>query len=270
MQNFINGQVLTADELLAFTQTTDILSDWIVSGLIGTVPSPASLTMTLPGGDAYIQGQATVIASSQAQQTNTYAASTTTYVDIAPSGVYTYTTSSTVTAGSTRIQSVTTSSTAITAVTQILPSSPSVTLDNITATEATIPTIGTTTLTATGGTITTLSAPTLTSTNASATTLTAGNVVNNVATTTLDGTTAGTIVYAQTAGTIKKFVGVASGYENDTTTAQAITFPVAFTNTPVVVANTTGLTVSVTTTTLTITAPDATTTYSGTLIVEGI
>ena len=87
---------------------------------------------------------------------------------------------------------------------------------------------------------------------------------------TLAGATAGTVVSTMPfQGEYKKFVAYANGYENDTTTAQSITFPVAFTNTPIVTQNTSGLTVSVSTTTLTITAPDATTTYSGYIFVEG-
>ena len=86
----------------------------------------------------------------------------------------------------------------------------------------------------------------------------------------LAGTTAGTVEYVMPEqGTYKKFVAYANGYENDTTTGQSITFPVAFTNVPVVTTNTSGLTVSVTTTTLTIAAPDVTTTYTGYVIVEG-
>jgi hypothetical protein len=86
----------------------------------------------------------------------------------------------------------------------------------------------------------------------------------------LAGTTSGSVEYVMPAqAEYKKFVAYANGYENDTTTAQSITFPVAFTNVPVVTTNTSGLTVSVTTTTLTITAPDVTTTYTGYVIVEG-
>jgi hypothetical protein len=91
------------------------------------------------------------------------------------------------------------------------------------------------------------------------------------ATTSLAGTTAGTIDYVMPeVGTAKKFIAFANGYENDTTTAQTITFPTAFTNAPAVSTNTSGLTLSATATTLTITAPDATTTYTGVIIVEGI
>jgi hypothetical protein len=98
-----------------------------------------------------------------------------------------------------------------------------------------------------------------------------GNMAANPATTSLAGTTAGTIDWAQPErGTRKVFIAVASGYENDTTTAQTITFPAAFANTPAVSVNTTGLTVTATTTTLTITAPDSTTTYSGVIEVLGI
>ncbi len=97
-----------------------------------------------------------------------------------------------------------------------------------------------------------------------------GTVQANTPTASLTGTTAGTVEYVMPEqGTYKKFVAYANGYENDTTTAQSITFPVAFANVPVVTTNTSGLTVSVTTTTLTITAPDVTTTYTGYVIVEG-
>ena len=98
-----------------------------------------------------------------------------------------------------------------------------------------------------------------------------GNMAANPATTSLAGTTAGTIDWAQPErGTRKVFIAVANGYENDTTTDQTITFPVAFANTPAVSVNTTGLTVTVTTTELSITAPDSTTTYSGVIEVIGI
>lgn len=88
--------------------------------------------------------------------------------------------------------------------------------------------------------------------------------------TSLAGTTAGTIDWAQyLQGEFKAFGAQALAYENDTTTAQTITFPTPFTNTPVVTTNTSGLTLTVTTTTLTITAPDVTTTYSGVIEVKG-
>ncbi len=88
---------------------------------------------------------------------------------------------------------------------------------------------------------------------------------------TLTGTTSGTIVSSMPEqGIAKKFVAFASGYENDTTTAQTITFPTAFVNSPIITSNTTGLSLTVSTTALTITAPDNTTSYSGVIIVEGI
>ena len=88
---------------------------------------------------------------------------------------------------------------------------------------------------------------------------------------TLTGITAGSIVSTQPQqGAYKKFVAQAVGYENDTSTAQTISFPKAFVNQPVITTNTTGLSLSVSTTALTINAPDATTTYSGLIIVEGI
>jgi len=97
------------------------------------------------------------------------------------------------------------------------------------------------------------------------------NIIINASQATLSGTTAGSIVYSMPfQGTsYKKFVAYANGYENDTTTAQSITFPTAFINAPIIVVNSTGLTLSANTTTLTISAPDSTATYTGWIIIEG-
>lgn len=98
-----------------------------------------------------------------------------------------------------------------------------------------------------------------------------GNSANNPATTSLAGTTAGSIIWVQPQrGTRKVFTAVASGYENNSTTNQTITFPVAFTNAPAIAINTTGLTLTASTTTLTITAPNATTLFNGVIEVVGI
>lgn len=98
-----------------------------------------------------------------------------------------------------------------------------------------------------------------------------GNRRTSPGTTDLAGTTAGNIYWAQPEqGTRKVFIAVADAYENDTTTNQTITFPTAYTYTPAVATNTTGLTVSASTTALTITAPNSTTTYSGVIEVIGI
>lgn len=97
-----------------------------------------------------------------------------------------------------------------------------------------------------------------------------GNMAANPATTSLAGT-AGTIDWIQPErGTRKVFIAYANAYAEDNTTNQTITFPVAYTYTPVITTNTTGLTLAVSTTELTITAPDATTTYSGVIEVLGI
>jgi len=92
----------------------------------------------------------------------------------------------------------------------------------------------------------------------------------NVGQTTLTGTTAGSIVYSMPyQGTAyKKFIAYANGYENDTTTAQSISFPVAFTNTPYVVTSPSGLISSISTTGITL-ASGSTTTYTGVIIIEG-
>ncbi len=87
----------------------------------------------------------------------------------------------------------------------------------------------------------------------------------------LAGTTAGSVEYVMPAqAEYKKFAAYANGYENDTTTAQSITFFTPFVNTPAISTNTSGLTVTASTTALTISAPNATTTYTGYIILEGI
>ncbi len=85
------------------------------------------------------------------------------------------------------------------------------------------------------------------------------------------GTTAGNLYYTQVSSlsTYKKVIINVSGYENDTTTNQSITYPTAFSTVAAVTANTSGLTVSTSLTALTITAPDTTTVYNGVIVVEG-
>ena len=123
----------------------------------------------------------------------------------------------------------------------------------------------------TGGTLGVTGAATLSSTLAASGNISGAAFAATAAAASLAGTTAGTIEYVMPEqGVAKKFVAYANAYENDTTTSQTITFPVAFANVPAIVSNTTGLTVSATATTLTITAPDATTTYTGVIVIEGI
>jgi len=88
---------------------------------------------------------------------------------------------------------------------------------------------------------------------------------------TTDGTTAGTVFMNGVKYTplYKKYIIQFSGYENDTTTNQAINYPLPFSSYAVISANNTGLTISASTSGITITAPDSTTTYSGIVIVEG-
>ena len=87
---------------------------------------------------------------------------------------------------------------------------------------------------------------------------------------TLAGATAGTVVSTMPfQGEYKKFVAYVTGYENDTTTSQTVNFPTAFSVTPLVLGNNTGLTLTTSTTGVTITAPDNTTTYSGTAVIMG-
>jgi len=98
-----------------------------------------------------------------------------------------------------------------------------------------------------------------------------GSLNVNATTTTLAGTTAGSIVYSMPfqGSSYKKFIAYANGYENDTTTAQSITFPVAFSSVAGITYNSTGLTLTNSLTALTISAPNSTTTYTGMIIVEG-
>jgi len=76
----------------------------------------------------------------------------------------------------------------------------------------------------------------------------------NTSQTTLTGTSAGSIVWSQPlqGSALKLVILYASGYENTTTTAQSITFTKAFTNTPAVIVNTTGMSITVSTTGVTL------------------
>ena len=97
------------------------------------------------------------------------------------------------------------------------------------------------------------------------------NTTNPQLSNTTSGTTAGTGVQVQTnyETLYKRIVFTFDGYENDTTTNQVIDFINSFSTVASITANTTGLTVAATTSAITITAPDATTTYTGIVIVEG-
>ena len=93
---------------------------------------------------------------------------------------------------------------------------------------------------------------------------------NNMAQTTLSGTTAGSIVWAQIeqGSAYKKFVGYANGYENTTATAQSITFPTPFINPPIILGNDTGMSLITTATTLTLPASMGSA-ATGNIIIEG-
>jgi hypothetical protein len=87
----------------------------------------------------------------------------------------------------------------------------------------------------------------------------------------LIGATTGSITYSMPVNTAayKLIVAYASGYENDTTISQIITYPTQFTNTPVVTENGTTLTITSTTAALTISTPDSTATSTGLILVQG-
>ena len=108
-----------------------------------------------------------------------------------------------------------------------------------------------------------------------ATTVTSSTVnysVENPNTTqnTLTGTSAGSIVWSQPmqGSALKLVVLYASGYENTTTTAQSISFTKAFTNTPAVLVNTTGMSITVSATGVTLPA-SMTATATGWIIIAG-
>ena len=89
--------------------------------------------------------------------------------------------------------------------------------------------------------------------------------------TTIAGTTNGSIIASQPfQGTsYKKVVVYLSNYTNDTTTAQTYTYSTAFTNTPVISANNSGLTPTTVSTTAISFNPNNTTAYTGFIILEG-
>ena len=97
------------------------------------------------------------------------------------------------------------------------------------------------------------------------------NTTNPQTSTSTSGTTAGKVGQVQTnyETLYKKIVFTFNSYENDTTTNQVIDFINSFSTIASIASNTTGLTVAATTSAITITAPDATTTYTGIVIVEG-
>jgi len=126
--------------------------------------------------------------------------------------------------------------------------------------------------TSVGGTLTVSGAATLSSTLSVSGATTFSSTINPaVSSGSLSGTTAGTVTYFEpfAGSAYKKVVLYFSGYENDTTTNQTITYPTAFSAVAAITFNNTGLTLSTSTTTLTITAPDSTTTYTGLAVVEG-
>jgi len=92
-----------------------------------------------------------------------------------------------------------------------------------------------------------------------------------VLSTSVAGTTAGTVYMEEInyRTNYKKVILNLSGYENDTTTNQTISFPLPFNTVAAIALNTTGLTISASTSGITITSPNSTATYSGIIIVEG-
>ena len=101
------------------------LQDYVVSGLLGTVPT-SSLSLTIPNGIAFITGKKVSVA----QNTNTYAINKDTYVDVDNTGAFHYTpvannaSAPSVYANSLRIQKVVTNGTQIQSITDLRPLNP--------------------------------------------------------------------------------------------------------------------------------------------------
>lgn len=120
------------------------------------------------------------------------------------------------------------------------------------------------------GTLAVTGAATLSSTLAVTDAVTAGGVNPSNAVTSIAGTTAGTIYWVmpfQGSG-YKKAIVFLDAYENDTATAQTITYPTAFVQVPNVTNPGAVPGVSTTATTLSI-DPDTTDAYTGWIVVEG-
>ena len=96
-------------------------------------------------------------------------------------------------------------------------------------------------------------------------------ISTNSSQTVVGGPTTGDIVLTMpfVGSTYKKLVAYAIGYENDTTTAQTISFPASFMAIAAITFNNTGLTVTNSLTALTISSPNNTTNYTGLIIIEG-
>ena len=110
---------------------------------------------------------------------------------------------------------------------------------------------------------------TITGSNIASNTITQSNIAPP-STASLTGTSAGSITYIQvnSLSKYKKVLLYANGYENTTTTAQTVTYPVAFSTVAAITANTTGMSVSTSLTALTLPA-SMTAAASGVIIVEG-
>ena len=110
---------------------------------------------------------------------------------------------------------------------------------------------------------------TITGSNIASGTITQSNIAPP-STASLKGTSAGSITYIQvnSLSTYKKVLLYANGYENTTSTAQTVTYPVPFSTVAAITANTTGMTVSTSLTALTL-PTSMSSAASGVIVVEG-
>jgi len=105
-------------------EVSDILSDFVVSGLLGTAPG-SGFSMTTPGGIAYIKGRRVVKLDGASDLAHTYTASKDTYVDISHMGTVNYlevnngAAAPSVTSNSLRLMKVVTNASQVTGVTDL-------------------------------------------------------------------------------------------------------------------------------------------------------
>lgn len=242
-----------------WTVYSDLFMDSVLSGI---VPSYTGLTLTLSPGVGYIIGQRVIYPGGN----YVVGASTSTYFAMSNTGVMTATTAQTLPANSMWLYKIVSNTTSITGAYPMFTY-------GITINKS-ITTFGPTYVPhayAAGEALALGQAQSLFATiNGLSTQPFAASFFSAPNTTSLAGTTAGSITWSQYFQKgYNAFTAQALAYENDTTIDQTITFPTPFVNVPEIVYNNSGLTVTATTTTLTITAPNSTTLFTGIIKVEG-
>jgi len=114
-------------------QYSDVYSDFIINGINPTVPSPASMAMTIPTGEAVVLGQRTILAQAVL---NTYPASSDTYASLNQSGMIAFASvangaaAPAAPANAINLLKVVTSAAAITGINNVTPRQPRFTIES--------------------------------------------------------------------------------------------------------------------------------------------